>query len=102
MHTHSGHPIQKRISKLKQYKEEQPGLSITITPFFQCYGYDEGLRMAHIRREKMGYKTMLFKILNDIVCIPADQYLVSIPNTGRRHQQRLKLKQHPFLISMHS
>ena len=41
--------------------------------------------------------TMLFKILNDIVCIPADQYLVSIPNTGRRHQQRLKLKQHPFL-----
>ena len=37
--------------------------------------------------------TMLFKILNDIVCIPADQYLVSISNTGRRHQQRLKLKQ---------
>ena len=40
--------------------------------------------------------TMLFKILNDIVCIPADQYLVSISNTGRRHQQRLKLKQYPF------
>ena len=34
--------------------------------------------------------TMLFKVLNDIVCIPADQYLVSISNTGRRHQQRLK------------
>ena len=40
--------------------------------------------------------TMLFKILNDIVCIPADQYLVSISITGRRHQQRLKLKQDPF------
>ena len=46
--------------------------------------------------------TMLFKILNDIVCIPADQYLVSISNSGRRHQQRLKLKQYPFLMSMHS
>ena len=42
----------KRISKyMKKYKEEQPGLLITITPFFQCYGYDAGLRMAHIRRE---------------------------------------------------
>ena len=40
--------------------------------------------------------TMLFKILNDIVCIPTDQYLVPISNTGRRHQQRLKLKQDPF------
>ena len=40
--------------------------------------------------------TMLFKTLNDIVCIPADQYLVFIFNTGRRHQQRLKLKQYPF------
>ena len=30
--------------------------------------------------------TMLFKNLNDIVCIPADQYLVSISNTVRRHQ----------------
>ena len=39
---------------------------------------------------------MLFKILNDIIFIPADQYLVSIFNTGRRHQQRLKLKQDPF------
>ena len=25
--------------------------------FFQCYGYDTGLRMAHIRREKMGYRS---------------------------------------------
>ena len=46
--------------------------------------------------------TMLFKILNDIACIPAHQYLVSISNTGRRHQQRLKLKQDPFSMSMHS
>ena len=46
--------------------------------------------------------TMLFKTLNDIVCIPADQYPLSISNTGRRHQQRLKLEQDPFLISMHS
>ena len=46
--------------------------------------------------------TMLFKNLNDIVCIPADQYLVSISNTGRRHQQRLKLKQDPFSMSMHT
>ena len=35
--------------------------------------------------------TMLFKILNNIVDIPADQYLIPISNTrSRRHQQRLK------------
>ena len=35
--------------------------------------------------------TMLFKILNNIVYIPADQYLIPISNTrSRRHQQRLK------------
>ena len=100
----------KRIFKcLKQYQEEQPaaGLLIMISSIFPVlWLYDAGLRMAHIRREKMSYKikvTMLIKILNDIVCIPADHYLVSISNTGRRHQRRLyKTKTISFLMSMHS
>ena len=98
MHAQFGHPIQIRISEyLKQYKEEQLGLLRMTTPIFQCYSYDAGFRMAHIRRKEMGYKSnYVVQNLYAIICIPADQYLVSISNTGRRHQQRIKLKQDPF------
>ena len=39
--------------------------------------------MAHIRREKIGYKSNDdVQNFNDIVCIPANQYLVSISTTS--------------------
>ena len=44
--------------------------------------------MAYIRREKMGYKSnYVVQNFKWYLSIPADHYLVSIYNTGRRHQQ---------------
>ena len=41
--------------------------------------------------------TMLVKILNDIVCIPADQYLVSISNTAwKETSTEIKIKTRSF------
>ena len=85
-----GHHMQERAFKvLRQYKERQASMlkmtifTSNVTAMMQDLGWPT--------LEKRGWSLkaiMLFKILHNMVCIPADQYLSTTTGHIGRHQSK--------------
>ena len=78
--------VQRRAARFVQ---NDYGFTSSVTAMLQDLGWPT------LEERRWSIKaTMLFKILHNMVCIPADQYLSIVTDHTRRHQPRLK--QYPF------